>query len=364
MERTVKPLLQAGDVLIGLTRLKTLGRLRSVSPLMHRLFSRIEGLALSDCPVLIQGETGSGKLLVATELHAAATLRKRGPLVRIPCTGLSAAQLEEAVYQAAPPTQRRPRPSRRPEDPRVSAANQPLSALARARGGTLILQDVASLDPQCQASLIRFLNRQPSIEDLRRRSHRSRRARIVSTASVNLAQMVRQGHFRMDLYHRLAAATLDIPSLCARRVDVPLLVADRMEHWAAAHACRAPILEAPALHLLTAYCWPGNIRELHNLVEQLLLITLGRPTITDGDIRSLLCEAKAPLHIEIPVGVTLAQAEREVIMRTVAAHGGKRQHTAATLGISRRTLYAKLAQYRRDAEGVATPNRGSTADGG
>lgn len=357
MEPTAKPLRPAGDAPAGLPQLKTLGRLRSVSPLMHRLFSRIEALALSDASVLIQGETGSGKLLVATELHARASTKKRAPLVRVTCTGLSAAQLEATLSEACTVARRRARARMEPDVPPKPPANQPGSVLARARGGTLILQDIASLNPQCQASLMRFLNQQPSIEDLARRSRRPLRVRIISTASTNLSQLVRQGRFRMDLYHRLAAATLEVPSLYARRIDVPLLVAEKMEHWAAEHACRAPILELPVLHLLTAYGWPGNVRELHNLVEQLLLITRGRPTISDRDVRGLLCEVRAPQHIEIPVGSTLANAEREVIMRTVAAHGGKRQPAAATLGISRRTLYEKLAQYRREAES------GTAADG-
>lgn len=325
--------------------------MRSVCSLIHRLFTRLEDLALSDAPVLIQGELGSGKLLVATELHAATRGNKKlRPLVRVTCTGLSASQVEAAFHAASEPA---PRKSGEPTQPELStkgATSRPASVLTQARGGTLILQDIAALDLSCQAILMRILNQQPSIEYAPRRIRRANRVRIVSTTRDNLTQLVRQGRFRADLYHRLAAVTLQAPSLYSRCADIPLLVEEKMEQWAAAHRCPVPILEVPALHLLTAYSWPGNIRELHNVVEQLMMTARRRPSITDNDVRELLCEVKSPPHIELPVGATLAQAEREVIMQTLAAHAGKRQQTADTLGISRRTLYEKLAQYRRAAE--------------
>ena len=326
--------------------------MRSVSSLMHRLFTRLEDLALSDAPVLIQGEHGSGKLLVATELHAATRGNKRlRPLVRVTCTGLSAAQFEATFHTASEPAPRRAREPTLPDPSTTGATRRPASVLTQARGGTLILQDIAALDLPCQAILMRMLNQQqPSIEPTSRRARRANRVRLVSTTNDDLAQLVRQGRFRSDLYHRLAAVTLQVPSLSSHRADIPLLIEEKMAQWAAEHRCSAPVLAAPALHLLTAYSWPGNVRELHNIVEQILLSARRLPTITSNDVRELLCEVKAPPHIELPVGSTLAQAEREVIMQTLAAHAGKRQQTADTLGISRRTLYEKLAQYRHEAE--------------
>lgn len=306
------------------------GGLRSVCLSMHRLFSKARALALSDASVLIQGETGTGKAALAHALHLAGG-NSKAPLVGFVCTGLTAEQLERGLVE--------------PAVTGVGQARRPSGLLDTARGGTLLLQDVCALDARAQAVLLRLLGRYPSLDGARM-ARRALRPRLVSTACVPVAQLVRRGHFRPDLYFRLASATVEIPPLRARRADVLLLGIEELDTVAARLGHATPCIEEAAQQLLRTYSWPGNVRQLHGVLTQAWLESADRSRLTGSELANLLISAKPAPDITIPVGCSLAEAERLIILQTLAAVGGRKDAAAKSLGVSRRTIYAKLAHFR------------------
>lgn len=327
--------------------LQSLDGLRSACPAMHRLFAQLAALARSDAPVLIQGESGTGKLRAAQALHRTSPCRAR-PLITLVCTARSAVQLDALL--CGPPM----------------ANNVPAaSPLGQARGGTLVLRDLTALDLAAQGVLLRALQDEPSLERTVRRARK--RVRLISTATPDLLKRVRQGHFRADLYHRLVAARLLLPPLRERRADMELLAAEALHQAARALGRPVPRLDAQAVELLAGYGWPGNVRELFNVLEQALVRLGGRAELRPADVTGLLYAVEPAASVEIPMGSTLAEAERQFIRQTLAAHQGLRQAAADTLKLSRRTLYAKLAAYKRqglDPRGLDGPRPDSKPPAG
>jgi DNA-binding NtrC family response regulator/transcriptional regulator with XRE-family HTH domain len=325
----------------GCPDLQVLGRMQSVCPAMHRLFAQVQGLACSDAPVLIYGATGTGQMALAHELHNAAHRgRPMAPLQTVICSGLSASQLENQLGALVP-------------------ARALASPRRRISGGTLVLQDLSALDAAGQAVLLRFLSSQPSVEP--EPSRPRSRLRWIAVAHRDLRELVRQGRFRPELYYRLAAAFLRVPSLCERRADVPLLSAEFLHAHAAAQALPVPKIEQPAMQLLSSHPWPGNLRELWQVLQMALMTARGH-VLRERDLAKLLSPVEAPPCIEIPTGTPLAQAERLILTQTLAAVGGCRTACADTLRISRRTLYTKLARYR-DADAAERAGPGNAHNG-
>jgi DNA-binding NtrC family response regulator len=221
-----------------------------------------------------------------------------------------------------------------------------------------VLQDVASLEAPAQATLLRLLSPYPSLILPRHRSRRATSLRLISLSQVDVASLVRQGRFRQDLFYRLAVVRLQLPSLRDRRADLPLLADPVLQRIATAYGYPTPTLDAQAWLLLRGYAWPGNLGEFAQVLEQAVLRARGRSSLTAGDFDGLLDRVCAPAPIELPVGITLAEAEREVILRTLAARGGNRTLAAETLQISRRTLYERIARYARsgDRSGSGAPS--------
>ena len=312
--------------------------MRSVYPAMHKVFAQLENLALSDAPLLIQGESGTGKQRAATALHRASA-RRAHPLVPVVCTALSAAQLDAMLWT-----------------PTAGSSRDSASPLRRAQGGTLLLRDVAALDLSAQGVLLRALQSEPSLELNLQRA--AKRVRLISTAGPDLARRVKRGLFRADLYYRLVAAQVQLLPLRERPADIPLLACEALHQAARAQGCPSPRLDPQAVELLTGYGWPGNLRELFNVLGQALLRLRVPAELRPADFAGLLYAVAAPAHVEIPIGTSLAEAERQLILQTLAAHGCIKQTTADTLGISRRTLYEKLALYRKQGT-YALPFRGA-----
>ena len=314
--------------------------MRSVCPAVHKVFEQLQNLALSDAPVLIQGESGTGKQRAATALHRASA-RRAHPLVPVVCTALSAAQLDAMLWT-----------------PTAGSSRDSASLLRRARGGTLLLRDVAALDLSAQGVLLRALQSEPSLELNLRRA--AKRVRLISTAGPDLARRVKRGLFRADLYYRLVAAQVQMLPLRERPADIPLLAHEALQQAARAQGRPSPRLDPQAVEFLTGYGWPGNLRELYNVLGQALLRLRSPAELRPADFAGLLYAVAAPAHVEIPIGTSLAEAEQQLILQTLAAHGCIKQTTADALGISRRTLYEKLALYRKHGT-YTLPNRSALA---
>jgi two-component system response regulator FlrC len=338
------------------------------SPTMRKLLSDLVAVAPSDTPVLISGESGTGKERCAQALHALSSRPER-PLVTLRCQGLSAAGLVRALYKdASDATELEPRSE--PHDP-----SEPSGALHRARGGTLLLDDVTALEGDAQAELLRALA--ASLPPVSSRAPGALRAprrlpapRLVTIASEELQPLVRRGRFRRELYHRIAVVRLPLPPLRARRDDIPLLAAELLAERGQALGRRGLVLSPDAVGVLCRYPWPGNVRELRNVIWHAALRAYdGQVRATD--VQDLLDAASAGGRIEIALGTSLQAAEREIILQTLAALGGNKKQAAESLAIARRTLYLKLRQYgdepmpvdvEREEPAVSAASRGALAD--
>jgi DNA-binding NtrC family response regulator len=307
------------------------------SATLQLLKQRIAQAAPTDETVLITGESGTGKELVARCLHAASRRSGRA-LVSLNCPALSPQLMESELFGH--------------ERGAFTSADAPrVGRFELAEGGTILLDEISEIDLQLQAKLLRVLQER-TYE--RVGSSESRRAdvRVVATTNRNLLAEVAAGRFRQDLYYRLAVVPIETPPLRERLDDVPLLAG----HFAAAAAARLGRAECglgdDALDLLAAYHWPGNIRELENLITRACVLSSGR-SIGAGDLRPWLIEpvgaegagVGAAKQGTIAVGTKLDEMERRLIEATLDHVGGHRAKAAQALGIGIRTLTNKLRQY-------------------
>jgi DNA-binding NtrC family response regulator len=308
------------------------------SAAIAQLRLRIAQVGPTDETVLVTGESGTGKELVARCLHAASRRRDRA-LVGLNCPALSPQLMESELFGH--------------ERGAFTSADAPrVGRFELAEGGTILLDEISEIDLSLQAKLLRVLQER-TYE--RVGSSESRRAdvRVLATTNRDLAADIAAGRFRQDLFFRLAVVPLVVPPLRERREDVPLLVA----HFAAAAAARlgrGPCeLAADALDLLSNYHWPGNVREVENLVTRASVLSAGR-RVTADDLRPWLIDpagaaaappAAAAASETLPVGTRLDDMERRLIEATLEHFGGHRAKTAEALGIGIRTLTNKLRQY-------------------
>lgn len=297
---------------------KSPGRARAYK----RLLTELGHVAPSDAPVLLWGEPGVGKEHAAQRLHALSPRRER-PFVVLRCAGLSAEALGSELYG--------PNPAR-------SALLNPVG-LESARGGTLLLDGVDELGLMAQTMLLLALHalRPP------RASPRRLPPRLVTSSTEDLRELVRRGRFRRDLYHRLAVVHLHLPPLRERREDLAPLIAELLaEH--AAQGLPSFTLAPDAQDLLRSYLWPGNVRELSAVLTQAACRPHGG-VVHAHDLGDLIEADVQTGYIPVPRGSTLEAAERLILEETLAALAGNKKRTAEVLGITRHTLYLKLARY-------------------
>ncbi len=312
----------------ALDRRERLEPLTGDSYAVRRAREQVAQVAPTRATVLIEGEPGTGKGLVARALHAAST-RADGPFVRLDCGGLPAELFEAELCGVEG------------DDGAVVRRGR----LERADGGTLVLDAVDELPARAQVLLLRLLQER-AYE--RVGGARSRRAdvRVVATTARELAAAVREGRFREDLFRLLAVVRIALPPLRERRADVPALVERLLRDLAREHGRRPRRITRGALERLVAQAWPGNVAELKRSLEQLLLHAPGRGPIDVSALPAPMREpdAGAP-GPAIAVGMTLDEAERALVEETLRHTGGDKPRAAAMLGIGLRTLYRKLDRW-------------------
>jgi len=285
------------------------------SPVLRRLINAAKVVAATDVNVLLLGESGSGKEILARSLHRWSP-RATGGFVSLHCAGLDET----------------------PETPAICA---------RGRGfGTLFLDEVAELTARGQASLLRCL------EELEQQRS-SPALRVVAATTRDLGALVEAGGFRRDLYHRLCVVPLELPPLRERTSDIPLL----LEHFLAAaareHGLQAPELRASAVRLLKRYEWPGNLRELRNICERLVILLPGA-AVTPSNLPAEIRAADAPEDGGLaglpgfrlpPTGIDLEQLEVEAIRQALTMADGNKSRAARLLGLSRDTFLYRLRKH-------------------
>jgi transcriptional regulator with PAS, ATPase and Fis domain len=299
--------------------------------------------AQSLSPVLLLGETGTGKELLAHAIHAASS-RASGPFVSVNIAAIPDTLLEAEFFGVAPGAYTGA--DRRGRDGKFKLAD----------GGTLFLDEIGDMPPHLQAKLLRALQ-EGEIEPLGSNQLVSFDVRVVAATSRDLPALVRDGRFREDLFYRLHVLPIRVPPLRERRGDIPALVEVLGEDLALRNGTAPPELLPDALALLVAQSWRGNIRELRNLLEQAVMRS-DTQAIDGAQLAQLLRESGVELappvpdggapgtddaaHLLRPLAVQVAELERRAIAAALAAHAGNKQATARQLGISRATLYARM----------------------
>jgi len=301
------------------------------SPSMGRLREQIELAARSSAPVLILGERGTGKELVAAAIHSGST-RARGPLEKLNCAAVPEGLIESELFghEAGSFT---------------GATKQRRGKFERAHGGTLFLDEVGDMPPQMQAKLLRVLQ-EGEVERVGAGSIVNVDVRVVAATNKSLEAEIDAGRFRADLFDRLNVVPLRVPALAERSDDVPLLAEHFLGLACEAHDRPGKQITPGAMQVLEAYRYPGNVRELRNLVERLVILTPGE-IITEAEARALLpiqsAEASGSyFRPETPLREMLETAERDLIIRALELREGHVTKTAADLGLERSHLYKKM----------------------
>ncbi|MGN6545254.1 MAG: sigma 54-interacting transcriptional regulator [Aureliella sp.] len=309
------------------------------SPAIERVRRAIERSAPTNATVLIRGESGVGKELVARAIHMRSS-RREGPLVCLNCAALAPTLLESELFGHE-------------KGAFTGATERKIGKFEAANGGTLLLDEIGEMSPELQAKFLRVLEGQP-FERLGGNKPIQTSVRVIAATNRDLEQAVRDKQFRSDLYFRLRVIEIDVPPLRERLSDVPLLAEHFLETFRQ-HADRRIDGFAPeTFELLSHYSWPGNIRELRNVIERAVVLG-GGSTIEPEDV-SLAPLAPVVAMAAQPAGadgsppnayrpITLDQLEQEHILATLEALGGNKSRAAAVLGVERSTLDRKLKRY-------------------
>jgi DNA-binding NtrC family response regulator len=337
---------EAGAVKAALAKLRTVRALRQenlaarrggytrdviiegVSPAWKRLTAQIAQAAPSRAPVLIQGETGTGKEVVARLLHDLSS-RAKGPFLAINCGAMYRELLESELFGHE-------------KGAFTGAIGMKAGLVTTAEHGTLFLDELAEMPGPMQVALLRFLDRgEYRPVGSTRTLHAD--VRLVGATNQNITALVSEGRFRQDLLYRINAVSLHVPPLRERQEDISILATHFLSSVrAAGSAARALSSEAAAV--LAGYPWPGNIRELHNVIERLVL-SGGRTAISGDDVMAVLPRPPLGMQAAQPSQATLEEVERVHIQRVLEASGGNKTHAAKTLDIDYKTLLAKLKKY-------------------
>jgi len=316
-----------------LRRLQDRGRpnfLAGSSPRMQEIQTLIERVADTDVVVLVEGESGSGKELVARTLHEGSS-RRQGPFVAVNCAALADSIIESELFGHV-------------RGAFTGAIADKPGRFELARGGTLFLDEIADLSPLGQADLLRVLE-DGIFRPVGSRTTARADARIIAATNRRLEDLCRQGRFREDLFYRLNVITISLPALRERPEDIPNLAASFVRHFCARHRRPLKSLSTELKRELLAFPWPGNVRQLRNAIERMVLVSPARTLTPEHLPPHLQSRSATPsASLSLPPGMTLAEAEAELIRAALGHCGGNRTEAARLLGISRRSLHYRLKE--------------------
>jgi len=294
------------------------------------VLSTIKRIAHTNASVLITGESGTGKELIAEALHINSP-RSEKPFVKVNLGGISHTLFESEMFGHK-------------KGAFTGAVDDRVGRFELADKGTIFLDEIGELDLSCQVKLLRVLQEQ-TFEVLGDSKPRRVDIRVVSATNVDLQQMVKEHTFREDLFYRINLITVNLPALRERREDIPLLV----NHFADLQ-CKmnqmSPIeCSSDAIEYLCRLPFPGNLRELKNLVDRTILIS-GKERLVADDFRGQYHQTDEPIKTFSLQGLTLEEIERDTIVRALEKYSGNLMQTARALGISRAALYRRLEKYQ------------------
>lgn len=301
------------------------------SPELQKVIERVKLVAPSKASVLIEGETGTGKELIAQAIHQNSN-RSKGPFVAVHCAALPANLLESELFGHE-------------RGAFTGATERRIGRFEMAEGGTLFLDEIGEISLSTQVKLLRFLE-QRTFERIGSSKPIKVDTRLVAATNRNLLEMVKDGTFREDLYYRLNVVQIAMPALRERPEDLPVLLNHFLKEFAKENEVEAPRIEPGAIQCLRRYSWPGNIRELKNFAENVVVLHRGG-VIHDFDLEPKFRGETKSLDGTGRVISPLDKEENEkrLLREALADARGNRTRAAALLGISRRTLHRKLQQW-------------------
>jgi DNA-binding NtrC family response regulator len=296
---------------------------------MKKVFETIELVAPSRANVLIYGDSGTGKEMIADAIHHNSP-REDKPYIKVHCAALPESLLESELFG--------------------HEKGAFTGAIARKRGrfelahlGSLFLDEVGEIPSQIQVKLLRVIQER-EFERVGGEQPLKVDVRIISATNKNLKDEVENGNFREDLYYRLDVVSIHVPPLRDRRDDIPLMVHKFMEEFSKENNKEIEGITNGALQALVSYKWPGNVRELRNVIESIVVLTKGN-IIAEQDLPEYILSKDEQSHLKIPAGASLADAEKRMILFTLQNTGGNKTKASEILKIGRKTLHRKLGEY-------------------
>jgi DNA-binding NtrC family response regulator len=299
------------------------------SPEMQQIFDTVRQVAASRATVLIQGESGTGKELIAKAIHRLSP-RKNGAFVPVHCAALSSTLLESELFGHE-------------KGAFTGAAERRKGRFELADGGSLFLDEIGEVDASVQVKILRALEER-RFERVGGQESIDVDTRLIAATNRDLKKMVADGKFREDLYYRLYVVVIHLPALRERTGDIPLLLKHYLDTFNQENGRTIDGFSPDALDLLTAYRWPGNVRELRNVVEQMVVLSRSQ-RIGVRDLPAHIREAGNSCELGPVETGSLESLEKRAIQQALKEAGGNRTHAAEKLGISRRTLHRKIAEY-------------------
>jgi DNA-binding NtrC family response regulator len=296
---------------------------------MKRIFEVVGQVAPTRASVLITGESGVGKELIADAIHYNSP-RKNKALVKVHCAALAESLLESELFG--------------------HEAGSFTGAVSRKRGrfelahlGTLFLDEIGEINQNVQIKILRVLQ-DKTFERVGGEETIEVDVRIIAATNRNLKEEIEKGNFREDLYYRLNVVNIEIPPLRERKDDIPLLVHHFVEELSEENGKRIDGIDTKAAGALYNYGWPGNVRELRNCIESAIVMAKGN-IIGMDDLPPFVRDSSDENYLRLKSGVSLSDAEREIITFTLSQNNGNKSRTAEVLGIGRKTLHRKINEY-------------------
>jgi len=308
---------------------------------MQRIFQMVRKAADSKASVLITGESGTGKELIANALHNLSP-RKDKPFIKVHCAALSESLLESELFGHE-------------KGAFTGAAARKRGRFELANRGTIFLDEIGEINQNVQIKILRVLQ-DKRFERVGGEETLEVDVRVIAATNRNLEEEILQGRFREDLFYRLNVVHIQVPPLRERKDDIPLMLNAFLDEFNRENNKSITGFDSRSRSALYKYGWPGNIRQLRNCVESAVVMCSGSQ-ISLEDLPPTIRGAAEASVIQVPMGITLAEAEKIIIQQNLAANQGNKSKTADVLDIGRKTLHRKLEEYQLEAkvgEGPAT----------
>lgn len=304
------------------------------SEAIQQIFQIIRQVAPTRASILIDGETGTGKELVAKAIHFNSN-RKSKPFVAVNCGALSQSLLESELFGHE-------------KGAFTGAISQRAGRFEAANKGTIFLDEIGETTPEFQVKLLRVLQEQ-EFERVGGAKPVKVDVRIIAATNRDLKVEVAQGRFREDLYYRLNVINIKLPPLRERQDDIALLVHHFLIQFNKENG-RNLTMSPKALALLQGYNWPGNVRQLRTMMESICILTTGKEILPNNLPADVAGEQEPQHHLKLRVGMTVRDAEQELIRATLSKLNGNKAKAARVLGLGRKTLYRKLEEYNLESD--------------